>query len=164
MFNLVYNSSLLIHNCSPHIHFGSENRHEKDSQANIRCHVVRLCTLMSYDYRCSCRTFIATHVVRHDNLIKTTLKYSCLSLFKYTKNLGSFLGHIDFITPFSGLARLKPKSVIRPKQGIYQDIIDSFQLLSAFLSASCFHLRFDIARYAFNAGCRNLLETNANKI
>ena len=26
-----------------------------------------------------------------------------------------------------------------------------FQLLSAFLSASCFHLRFDIANYAFNA-------------
>ena len=70
MFNLVYNSSLLIHNCSPHIHFGSENRQEKDIRANIRCNVVRLCTLMSYDYRCSCRTFIATHVVRHDNLIK----------------------------------------------------------------------------------------------
>ena len=46
---------------------------------------------------------------------------------------------------------IKPKSVIRPKQGNYQDIIASFQLLSAFLSASCFHLRFDIARYAFNA-------------
>ena len=28
----------------------------------------------------------------------------------------------------------------------------------------CFYLRFDIARYAFNAGCRNLLETNTNKI
>ena len=27
----------------------------------------------------------------------------------------------------------------------------SFQLLSALLSASCFRLRFDIARYAFNA-------------
>ena len=40
----------------------------------------------------------------------------------------------------------------------------SFQILSAFLSASCFHLRFDIARYAFNAGCRTLLETNTNKI
>ena len=39
----------------------------------------------------------------------------------------------------------------------------SFQLLSAFLSASCFHLRFDKARYAFNAGCCNLLETNTNK-
>ena len=56
-----------------------------------------------------------------------------------------------------------PKSIIRPKQGNYQDIIASFQLLSAFLSASCFHLCFDIARYAFNAGCRNLLETNTNK-
>ena len=61
-------------------------------------------------------------------------------------------------------ANLKPKSVIRPKQGNYQDIIASFQLLSAFLSASCFHLRFDIARYAFSADCRNLLETNTNKI
>ena len=59
---------------------------------------------------------------------------------------------------------LKPKSVIRPKQGNYQDIIASFQLLSAFLSASCFHLRIDTARYAFNTGCRNLLETNTNKI
>ena len=59
---------------------------------------------------------------------------------------------------------VKPKSVIRPKQGNYQYIIASFQLLSAFLSASCFHLRFDIARYAFNADCRNLLETNTNKI
>ena len=26
----------------------------------------------------------------------------------------------------------------------------SFQLLSAFFSASCFHSRFDIARYVFN--------------
>ena len=90
MFNLVYNCSLLIHKCSPHIHFGSENRHEKDSQANTGCNVVRLCTLMSYDYRCSCRTFIATHVVRHDNLIKTALRYSCLSLFKYTKTQAVF--------------------------------------------------------------------------
>ena len=73
MCNFVYNCSLLIHNCSPHIYFGSENRRGKDDQVNIRCNVVRLCTLMSYDYRSSCRTFIATHVVRHDNLIKTPL-------------------------------------------------------------------------------------------
>ncbi len=53
--------------------------------------------------------------------------------------------------PFHLYHNIKPQSVIRPKQGNYQDIIDSFQLLSAFLSASCFHLRFDIARYAFNA-------------
>lgn len=33
-----------------------------------------------------------------------------------------------------------------------------------FVSASCFHLRFDTVRYAFNAGCRNLLETNTNMI
>ena len=39
----------------------------------------------------------------------------------------------------------------------------SFQLLSAFLSASCFQSRFDIARYAFGCVCRNLLETNTNK-
>ncbi len=39
----------------------------------------------------------------------------------------------------------------------------SFQLLPAFLSAFCFHLRFDIARYAFGRDCRNLLETNTNK-
>ena len=70
MFNLVYNCSLHIHNCSPLIHFGSGNRRGKDCQANIGCNVVRLCTLMSYDYRCSCRTFIAPHVVRHGNLIK----------------------------------------------------------------------------------------------
>ena len=66
----VYKRLLPIHNCSPHVHFGSENRHEKDGQANIGSNVVRLCTLMSYDYRCSCRTFIAPHVVRHGNLIK----------------------------------------------------------------------------------------------
>ena len=67
----VHKRSLPIHNCSPHVHFGSENWHEKGCQASIGCHVVRLCTLMSYNYRCSCRTFIASHVVRHDNLIKT---------------------------------------------------------------------------------------------
>ena len=61
-------------------------------------------------------------------------------------------------------ATLKPKSVIRPKQKDYDDIIASFQLLSAFLSSPRFHLRFGIARYAFNAGCRNLLETNTKKI
>ena len=86
MFTLIHNGSLLIHKCSPHIHFGSENKHENDSQANTGCDVVRLCTLMSYDYRCSCRTFIATHVVRHDNLIKTALRYSWFSLSKYTKH------------------------------------------------------------------------------
>lgn len=59
---------------------------------------------------------------------------------------------------------VKPKSVVRPKQGNYQYIIASFQLSSAFLSASCLHLRFDISRYVFNAGCRNLLGTNTNKI
>ena len=46
---------------------------------------------------------------------------------------------------------IKPKSVIRPKQEDYSSIIASFHILSAFLSAFCFHLRFDIARYAFNA-------------
>ncbi len=56
------------------------------------------------------------------------------------------------------------KYVIRPKYKDYYDIIASVQLLSAFLSASCFHLRFDIARYAFNAGCRNMFETNTKKI
>ena len=39
----------------------------------------------------------------------------------------------------------------------------SFQLLAALLSASCFHSRFAIARYAFGRDCRNLLETNTNK-
>ncbi len=47
--------------------------------------------------------------------------------------------------------RHKPQSVIRPKWVSYYDFMASFQLLSAFLSASCFHSRFDIARYAFNA-------------
>ena len=36
-------------------------------------HVVQLCTLMSYNYRCSCRTTIGAHVVQHENLIKTVL-------------------------------------------------------------------------------------------
>ena len=39
----------------------------------------------------------------------------------------------------------------------------SFQLLSALLSASCFRLRFDIARYAFNVEPCNLLKTSINK-
>ncbi len=39
----------------------------------------------------------------------------------------------------------------------------SFQLLSALLSASCFRLRFDIARYAFNVEPCNLLKTSTNK-
>ena len=86
MFTPIHNRLLIIHNCSLHFHFGSENRHEIVSQANIRCNVVRLCTIMSYDYRCSCRTFIATHVVRHDNLIKTVLRYSCLS-FQFLLNV-----------------------------------------------------------------------------
>ena len=50
---------------------------------------------------------------------------------------------------------IKPKSVIRPKQEDYSSIIASFHILSAFLSAFCFHLRFDIARYAFNATVAN---------
>ena len=44
------------------------------------------------------------------------------------------------------LQMFKPKSVIRPKHEDYSDIIASFHILSAFLSAFCFHLRFDIAR------------------
>ena len=64
MFTLIHNRLLLIHNRSLHIHFGSENRHEIVSQANIRCNVVRLCTphvvrlqeLMSYVHSISCRT------------------------------------------------------------------------------------------------------------
>ncbi len=39
-----------------------------------------------------------------------------------------------------------------------------FKSCQRFFSASCFHLRFDTVRYAFNDGCRNLLETNTNKI
>ena len=42
--------------------------------------------VMSYDYAPSCRTFIATHVVRHDNLIKTVLRSSCLS-FQFLLNV-----------------------------------------------------------------------------
>ena len=88
-FTIVHSSFTTVHYSFTTVHyiahFGSENRHEKDSQANTGCNVVRLCTLMSYDYRLSCRTFIATYVVRHDNLIKTAIGYSCLSLFKYTK-------------------------------------------------------------------------------
>ncbi len=90
MFTLIHNGSLLIHKCSPLIHFSSENMHKNDSQTNIGCNVVRLCTLMSYDYMCSCRTFIAPHVVRHDNLIKTALKYICFVIQIY-KNHRQFL-------------------------------------------------------------------------
>lgn len=32
------------------------------------------------------------------------------------------------------------------------------------VSAPCFHLRFDIICYAFNAGSSNLIETNTNMI
>ena len=47
--------------------------------------------------------------------------------------------------------RHKPKSVvIRNEKSKATDYFYSFQLLSALLWASCFRLRFDIARYAFN--------------
>ena len=49
------------------------------------------------------------------------------------------------------ISNVYPKSVIRPKWVSYYDFMDSFQLLPAFLSASCFHSRFAIARYGFNA-------------
>ena len=88
--HLIHKRSQLIHKCSPHIHFSSENMHKNDSQTNIGCNVVRLCPLMSYDYMCSCRTFIAPHVVRHDNLIKTALKYICFVIQIY-KNHRQFL-------------------------------------------------------------------------
>ncbi len=69
-FIMVYNGSLHVHNCSPHIHFLNENQREKGRLRIFRSHVVQLCSLMSYDYATSCRTFIATIVVRHGNLIK----------------------------------------------------------------------------------------------
>ena len=56
---------------SPHVHLGEQNIHGKGRQDIWRCDAVRLCALMSYDYRLSCRTFIAPHDVRHGNLIKT---------------------------------------------------------------------------------------------
>ena len=63
--------SLFVHKSLLHIHFRAQNKHEKDGKKNIECHVVQLCIFMSYNYRCSCCTFIAPHVVQHGNLIKT---------------------------------------------------------------------------------------------
>ena len=77
----------------------------------------------------------------------------CISVIQGQR--GSYYWHRARTGSWKHAESIKPKSVIRPKQGNHQDIIASFQLLSAFLSASCFHLRFDIARYAFNAGCRS---------
>ena len=64
----------------------------------IKMTVKQTSDVMSYDYAPSCRTtigahcrtFIAPHVVRHDNLIKTALKYICFVIQIY-KNHRQFL-------------------------------------------------------------------------
>ena len=89
--HLIHKRSQLIHKCSPHIHFGSENMHKNDSQTNIGCNVVRLCTIMSYDYRCSCRTFIAPHVVRHGQPHKSSPRIQLFVVIQIYKNHRQFL-------------------------------------------------------------------------
>ena len=50
--------------------------------------------LMSYDYTSSCRTFIAPHDVRHDNLIKTALQKEIflLSISHFLKSCSQLVG------------------------------------------------------------------------
>ena len=75
---MVHFRLLHIHNDSSYIQFLDENENGNESMGYAKNHVVRLCTLMSYDYVISCRTFIATIVVRHDNLIKSIMIFALL--------------------------------------------------------------------------------------
>ena len=57
---------------------------------------------------------------------------------------------------------IKPKSVIRPTYISFSRFFRSLYAISAFLSASCPHPCLAVARYAFDSGMDNLLETNTN--
>ena len=72
------------------------SKHRMSCRTTMHPHVVRLQVLMSYVHSNSCRTTWQPH--------KNSHRIQLFVVIQIYKNLGSFLDHIDFITPFSGWA------------------------------------------------------------
>ena len=79
-------------------------------------------------------------------------------LFRFLSHNYAFFKSLPPLPQLSASPSSNPNGSLGRNRGDYWEVIVSFQLLSAFLSASCFRSRFAIARYAFGCACRTLCE------